>query len=299
MKIEQFYRDHSIDYITEGHKHAQSGWVNISCPFCGNLPGSNPGYHLGYNTHANYFHCWRCGGKHIEQVVQILLNIPHHKVNSIIDEYEGSTLTKTTKPKIGTNPFQFPPLIEFTKHHLKYLEKRKFDPSIIDEWELKATGNISILDQTDYKWRILAPIHWNGKIVSFQGRDITNKSKLKYKACPKKFEIIEHQTILYGKPDKWKTTGICVEGITDVWRFGVNSFAVFGIEYTTKQVRHIKRQFKRVAIVFDDDPQAQIQAKKLQAQLQLLGVDAFIITIKDDPGNMDQNEANYLVKQIL
>ena len=108
---------------------------------------------------------------------------------------------------------------------------------------------------------------------------------------------MEH--ILYGNQEKWKSTGICVEGPTDVWRLGSAACAVSGIKYTQQQVRQLKNAFKRIAVVFDDDPQAVVQAKKLVTDLKERNVDAFRIPITGDPGSMDQEDANYLVKQII
>jgi hypothetical protein len=117
--------------------------------------------------------------------------------------------------------------------------------------------------------------------------------------CPKEREIVFHKNILYGKQEAWKDTGICVEGPTDVWRFGGNSFATFGIKYTNNQIRCMAKTFKRIAIVFDDDAQAVVQAKTLVNELRVRNVDAFHVPIKGDPGSMEQNEANYLVKQLI
>jgi DNA primase len=118
-------------------------------------------------------------------------------------------------------------------------------------------------------------------------------------ACPKDRELIPHKEILYGKQEYWKDNAICVEGPTDVWRFGVRSFAVSGIKFTPKQVRVMAKMFKRVAVCFDNDPQALIQANKLVGELKFRGVDAFRVDIEGDPGSMKQEDADYLVKQLI
>ena len=119
-------------------------------------------------------------------------------------------------------------------------------------------------------------------------------------ACPKERERIHHKHILYGKQEEWKSTGICVEGITDVWRFGIIAFATFGIEYTPVQLRQIAKTFQRVPVVFDGEESQSIkQANKLVADLKFRGVDAFRVDIDGDPGSMSQEEANYLIKQLI
>ena len=84
-----------------------------------------------------------------------------------------------------------------------------------------------------------------------------------------------------------------------MWRLGVNSFAVSGIEYTHEQVRVMAQTFKRVAVIFDDEIQAQKQAKKLVADLKFRGIDSWNVKIKGDPGSMKQKDADELVKSIL
>jgi DNA primase len=187
-------------------------------------------------------------------------------------------------------------------NHRHYLESRDFDPDLLErEWNLLGTGPYSVLDHINYKHRIIIPFFWDGEEVSFDSRDITDKDPGRYKACPKDRELIPHKNILYGKQSQWKDTGICVEGPTDVWRLGVHSFATSGIKYTSKQVRLMSKSFKRIWVMFDNDPQAIIQAKKLTAELRFRGVEAMLIEsiIASDPGSMKQKDANYLIKQLI
>ena len=166
-------------------------------------------------------------------------------------------------------------------------------------WDIRSTGPISLLDGINYSHRILIPIYWENKQVTFQARDVTDKHPLKYMACPKNRELIHHKHIVYRHPEAQNDIGIAVEGVTDVWRFGKVAFATFGIEYTRQQVRLIAGLYKEVIVIFDDEPQAQRKAKELVADLQFRGVPARSIIIKGDPGSMSQKEANKLLKQIL
>lgn len=298
MDIERLYRDYGIYYQTEGHKHCRDGWVNTSCPFC----TGNPGLHLGFDLNDKKFVCWRCGGHRMYTVLSTLLNVEYREIPSIIRDYGFITKdVRTKKFKIKKKQFRYPePLSELQNNHKKYLIERGFDQEELTKfWGLMGTGPVALLDKLNYCFRIIIPFEWDGKIVSFDSRDITDKQNNKYQACPDARELIGHKQILYGKQISWGDTGICVEGPTDVWRFGENSFATSGIKYTPKQLRIMSKTFKRVAVVFDDEVQAQIQANKLVADLRFRGVDAFKIKIEGDPGSMEQKEANYLVKQII
>lgn len=299
MDIIQLYQDYSIEYHTEGHPHCREGWVNVECPHC----TGNPGLHLGYNLEENFFSCWRCGWKPIDQTIAKLLNVPEREARQIIKRY-GLLVSKPVeeqKVKVHVKAFKLPSgTMLLQEYHRRYLENRNFDPDyLVKVWGLLGTGPVSNLDKIDYKLRIIIPFIWGNELVSFDSRDITGKDPGRYKACPKDREIIAHKSILYGKQEAWKNTGILVEGPTDVWRLGTSSFACSGIKYTPEQVRVIPNYFKRIAVCFDDDPQAKIQANKIVAELKFRNVDAFRIDIKGDPGDMEQNEADYLVKQLI
>jgi DNA primase len=298
MDIQKLYRDYNIPFATEGHKHCRPGWVNTECPFC----TGNKGLHLGYDEDLNRFVCWRCGGHHPINAISALLNIGKKQANEIIQQYDVLTrqVKKHTKKQ---HVVHFTPptnLQSLQKQHKEYLEKRNFDADYIEKlWGLKSIGTYSQIGDIIYKHRIYVPFMWNNEIVTFDTRDITGKQRNKYQACPSAYEAIPHKEILYGLQHKWRGTGICVEGPTDVWRMGVYSFATSGIKFTMKQVRIIAKNFKRVPVLFDDDPQAIKQAQKLINELKFRNVDAFFVKITGDPGSLPQEEANYLVKQLI
>jgi hypothetical protein len=297
MDILRLYQDYGIPIASEEDKHHRYGWVNTECPFC----TGNPGYHLGWNEEEEYFYCWRCGWKPPGKTISTLLHIPENEVNRILIQYGVNRSIRSYKKDKNKLPFQLPVgTTTLSESHKKYMGKRGFNFTLIEKlWGVQATGPIGKLGSIDYRFRIVIPFYWNGQIVSFDSRDITNQQPEKYKACPKEREIIEHKKILYGNQEHWESTGICVEGPTDVWRLGVKSFAVSGIEYTHSQVRIMAQTFKRVAVMFDDEIQAQTQAKKLVAELKFRGVDAFNVKVKGDPGSLQQDEADELVEILM
>ena len=296
MDIIRLYQDFGIEHRTEGHKHTRPGWVNCECPFC----TGNPGLHLGWNLEGEYFVCYRCGYHPPVKTLSVLLNMPEFEIKGLLPDY-GINRTFIRLPKKGKKEFQFPSgMTSLWKPHLKYLNERGFNAREIEKfWGVQGTGPVSKLDLIDYRFRIIIPFYWNGQIVSFDSRDITNKQRNKYQACPKEREIIEHKKILYGNQEYWERTGIVVEGPTDVWRLGTAACATSGIKYTPAQVKTIANTFKRVAVVYDDEIQAQLQANKLVAELKFRGVDAWNVKIKDDPGSMKQKDANELVKFLM
>jgi hypothetical protein len=269
----------------------------MPCPFC----TGNPGLHLGNNLETGQWYCWRCGWHPTIPTIAKLLGVSASEARKIVRQYHGKSVTSSKNKKIKLKPHKLPSdCSKMKKRHRKYLEKRGYDPGRIERmWHVLGTGPVSYLDGINYSHRIIAPIYWGNRQVSFQARDITGKHKMRYLACPKHREEILHQNILYGRPDKWKDSIICVEGITDVWRFGFRAVGVFGIEYSLSQVRWLCKLFNRIFIAFDDDPQAIVQAKKLQADIAFRGKEAIIVPIEGDPGSMPQKQANEILKEIF
>jgi len=312
IDILKLYRDFNIEYRDQGHKHCRQGWVQIECNFC----TGNPGYHLGYcvdstSKFAGSFVCWRCGGHSTFKVLREILK-RGLDVKEIIKRYRVSGYagpSVQTEIRLVKSAFKYPTDTGPLKpHHRKYLINRKgggFNPDYIEqEWGVLGTGPLSTLSYRvgkekkvlDYRNRLIIPIEWGGKIVSFQGRAITERSKMKYLACPEEREIINLKTIIYGKTD-WKRC-VVVEGVTDVWRLGFGAVSLFGIKYTLQQIRVLSK-FEEVFLLFDPEPQAQAQAKKIQAALNFRGVKVelldFLVT---DPGDMKQDDADHLMSEL-
>jgi len=301
VNLEQLLRDYNIPHVSGGHKHTSAGWVNINCPFC----SGSKNFPLGIRESMDGCNCWRCGGHSLANILSKTLGCTLSEAFKIIDKYRTgkTTIRQIAEPKVSIHPFKYPsPNHALNQFGRKYLKKRKFDPDhLIKEWGISQTGPVSFLDKISYCHRILIPIYWDGKIVSFQARDITGKSELKYLTCPKAREIHHHKNILYGRQEYWKNSNglIIVEGVTDVWRLGINAVATFGIKFKKTQVLELAKAHDRFFIVFDSEPQAQEQAKKLSTALKTLGKKTHIEKIKGDPGEMEQEEANELVKTML
>jgi hypothetical protein len=293
-----------IEYITSGNKHCTAGWVNTHCPFC----QGDKNYHLGIPLDGKISKCWRCGKHPIYQTLSKLSKTPESQIRQLAKNYTGmKPVTKPAKVSIRRKAFKYPSGAgDLLPQHEKYLTKRFFQAdSLIKTWGIMGTGPIGKLGELDYRWRIIAPIIWDSKVVSFQGRAISDKIEPKYKACPLDRELVCHKHIVYCHPEcDWSKHVIVVEGITDVWRLGKQAVGVFGIEYLPQQVRSIckmkrKAKDKKLIVLFDDDPQAIIKGKELVADLNFRGMDARQEIIVGDPGAMEQQEADEMMNKFM
>src|SRR5690606_17185726 len=135
----------------------------------------------------------------------------------------------------------------------------------------------------------------------FQTRDITDKSDKRYLACPSRREAISHKHIVYGKEEKWSKHPalIVVESVVDVWKLGTCAVATFGTSFTMEQVLALTKIHDRFFIVYDNEPQAQQQARKLAVKLKTLGKKVFIEIVNTDPGDMKIEDARHFTKILL
>ena len=287
MKVfdaEKFLREYNIDH-SHDDKNVSVGWVGVPCPFC-----NDHSYHGGFNLSTGYYNCWRCSGGTIKAVIQALTGLSAHEATRIQQTYIKKTARNAPgRPKqTESDPNKIKHLESILGHfsptldgiYEQYLIQRNFDPDeLVKKYDLRAAGHIG-----PYKWRIIAPIYLNGGLISFQGRDVSNKQKIKYKACRMKDEVLHHKQTLYAIDRVKNDSVIFVEGITDVWRLGDGAIATFGIEFKSEQVLMIAKRFKNAFILFDSDEQAQKQAEKLGMMLNSLRTSTEIIELyKGDP----------------
>jgi len=299
--IEELLSVYGVPFVTEGHSHTTPGWVNIHCPFC---KGSQ-NYHLGINEESGACHCWRCGSHGLVDVLSRTLGLSQGRTFELLKQYRKmpSTRRKRSTQRTSALPFKLPsPNYPLSGQYKEYLENRGFDPDKLErEWGLLQTGPASYLDGISYSHRILVPIYWDRRIVSFQARDVTGKSSVRYLACPGQRELVPHQSILYGKQSYWLRSHamIVVEGVTDVWRLGPCAAAVFGIEFRLEQVLQLLHHGDRFFVIFDNEHYAQKQARKLAIKLRALGRETHVLAVQTDPADLSQDEADYMVKQLL
>jgi len=289
IDIETILSENNVNFTTKG-KHGRKGWVQIKCPFCGGGSG-HPG---GFNIDKAYYNCYRCGYHWLPKVISEIANVSIRrakeiiKANSTIDykeEKEETKLAESLVYPVKTGPMK--------KSHKEYLHKRNFDPEKLErKFELLGTGNIG-----KYKNRILAPIRYKTKLISYQTRDITDKHPAKYMACEQTKEVYPHKDILYGIDHCNRPNIVLVEGISDVWRLGYGAAGFSGIDFSTKQMLLISKKYKEVFIFFDDEDTAQSRAERLFYELQAMGLTCEnIINDGGDPGDLTDEEADEFMK---
>ena len=150
----------------------------------------------------------------------------------------------------------------------------------------------------------IAPIIYNGKVVHFTGRDITDKSEQRYLFCPDRIALIPRRNLLYNLDNVSKKI-IIVEGVSDVWKLGSGSVATFTTTWTKEQVLEIcKLDLKAAFVLFDNETRAQKSAQKLCDVLSLICRINHVERVElpddiNDPGEMNEQDIRYLRRELL
>ncbi|RLF30307.1 MAG: hypothetical protein DRN14_00190 [Thermoplasmata archaeon] len=288
----QLCDDKGIAHMSEGHHHCHEGWVQVHCPFCSD---GTEGWHLGWNEEHGAMNCWRCGRHTIwEYLHAVFLRV---NIRELLQQYETGRPALTQKEQSPRPTFVDPPpncdRLKLT--HTKYLIERGFDPKKLRrEWGLKGTAGLS----GEWSWRIIAPIRDRmGQVVAYTGRALGKQMKPRWKTTSNEKMVQEPRQLIYGI-EKVMESVLVVEGPSDVWRMGPGAVGVLGIDWTEEQAS-ILRQFPRRYIMFDPQIQAQSRAQGLAEWLSPFpGVTEVIDGLKCDPGDLSQDEADNIMREL-
>jgi len=290
--IIQLMEHHGIKGSTTS-SNSTEGWINYKCPYC-----DDESTHLGLDLKNNFFNCWRCGwhpvvetaakltGKSESEVLSLLKMQKQRPFLYVVEEKE-----EDKKPKF----LSLPSLTTDLSPHKKYLRDRGFDPDyLFNKWDLLGTSISS-----SYAFRIIAPIFFNGQMVSFTARDYTNKSNIRWKTCASEKEVRSLKHCLYGL-EKVKGDSIVIcEGPSDVWRLGPGAVCTFGTGFSLEQLELLK-PFKKRYIYFDEDEAGFKAGAKLAHALNAFKGENYIVAVNGgDPGSLTQKEADEFMKDII
>lgn len=289
FNIQQFLEDYNVPFIPDGNI------LQVHCPFC-LAPGSRP--KLGIFADYGNGNCWKCNKKSRKEIIEAFAD--GAALKTIYDTYGGEeytgTFTSATKIRGGASTIELPGEAGLNEAATKYITGRGFDPVVLSTvFQLYSTDHLG-----KYNFRVVIPILWKKKIVSYTCRDYTGKrpKEKRYLTCDPDKEILFHKSILYNYDNCNSDSVILVEGPIDTWPFRTNACAPFSSTITDEQLLLLLK-FKRVYIMFDPEPDAQAKAKKAAEKLTSLGVYAEVVDIgSGDPGAFSDEDAAYVKREL-
>lgn len=295
--IQQLLINNKIEIKTRGSQISR-GWIGVCCPYCG-----DDNFHLGYNKELNVFSCWRCGTKPLIKTLKLLTGLSKNELEQELKLVYN--IEQEEKKNIVKNSECFLPKSSqlLQAEHKEYLCKRGFNPNELEKiWGLRGVGD----DGTKWANRIIIPIYFSGRLVSFTSRDITDKNKIKALTCPQDKEVIHCKNIVHGFDLVQGNSVIVTEGPFDAMKFGPGAVSTLGIKFTEHQVS-LLGAFRNIFIVFDSiindngfekEKIAQEQAQKLADSLAITSNVWVIDEFESDPSDMTNNQIKRIKKEI-
>jgi len=286
--VVKFAQDYRIPYSVTRK------WVQMNCNFCGD--SSMKG---GFSISGSVSSCFKCGAHPVLDTIQKLLLCSSQEAEEIIAAYRGSySYQKLIMDEdVAASAVDLPGRVKMRKLHRKYIESRGFDPDeLTKEWGLRFTGP----EDPEWRYRIIMPILHKGKLVSFQGRDVTQKEDvIRYKGARIEESVLHYKKLLYGIEKCRGGVAAPVEGAFDMYNMGPGFVCTFGTSLTHAQIRLLAK-LDRVIFLFDpDDANAWKKAKKYVLELRTLGVKAERVRYDGgDPGSLSKDDVHYIRKYI-
>ncbi len=283
-----------VQYWLEG-KNISPGWVGFKCIYCND--NSN---HLGIEIKTGRVSCWKCGNHQFIKTIMKLTTCSYEEAKNIRFSKKINTFKQKEQKEHLNKNIELPSEIVSTwpKKHLNYLKKRNFNTKkIISKYQLRPVYTVG-----RYKFRIIIPIIYERRIVSFISRDITEVREPKYLMPKQEKNILTPKQCIYNYDSL--TTGcdcILVEGPTDVWRMGDNSISFLGTKYTVEQMVLLKnKKINNLFILYDNDRPGKKSAIKVASIMAPLVKNTEIIYLEEhgDPGDLKPEEAEIIRKEL-
>ena len=283
-----------------------SPWVNVNCPFCKDPPDTH--FNGGFDMLSPHYNCWRCGTHSWYDALSKILNISIGQVKNITDSYNFYAPTKKKKVARGENLNL--PGFKLNEQERQYLLNRGYNIDyLINKFHIRGGGIAG-----DWAYRILLPIYYKRVLVSWTGRSILSKEELKkyeamginiprYKNLDIEQSVINPKTIMFNLDNSTADSVILVEGPFDVMKMGTQTICTLGTSTTREQELFLKTRYKNIFICFDNEPSAQLKAKKLGTNLASVGLNIEVVNIcepfgKNDPGELTYDEVNIIKKEL-
>lgn len=290
----RFAQELRIPYTTAGHHHCHDGWVQTHCPQCSD---GRHGFHLGFSLDRGNANCWRCGPIRIVDAVRGLARVSPDRAWELVRKYGDGRKGGKRAPVARKRAVECPPeLGDLLPQHLRYLERRGLDLSIVKEWGLRGTAHMS----GRWSWRVVSPIcNQSAEVVAYVGRAIHREAKPPYRMTEDEKCAEDPRGFVYGIQKVPGKTVIVVEGPADAWNMGPPACATLGMDWKPEQANRL-RQFQNRFIMFDPEPKAQRRALELAQWLsQFSGNTEVISGLPSDPGSLSHQRVRRIRRTLL
>ncbi len=302
-----FLDQFNVHYVTKGPSVTR-GHVAVRCPFC----IDDPSEHLSISLEGKGWRCWRNpqqhAGKSPTRLIAGLIGCSYDRAKEIAgedrslipDDFMGKVMSLVeTKEERGSDrsltvPIDFKPIRNSISMLpcINYLRERNLDD--IEIFRLTERYGLRYCKHGPFKARIIFPVHYKKKLVSYTGRSVMADAKIRYKTLTTDLEKAREMGVkpavgpinnyLLFYDDLMKSTAktiVIVEGPFDALlmnilgrKLGIVATCIFTNTPTATQIdlfHELMPRFERRCVMLDNDMYA--QALRLRSSLTSLGVE--------------------------
>ena len=321
-KIQRFLDQYNIPYITSG-RNCKKGNINICCPFC----SEDDDYHMGIIPSNGFYGCWRDSkhrGRDFARVIKALLDCSWEEANLLAGKEaafeDGDDLMKMVdalfddekegEEKVvgGAKSLKLPDQFKdirkggITPAYYEYLKGRGFTGILrmIDKYEIYCCR------VGEWKSRIIFPMYYNDKLITWQARSIMRNATMPYKDLSVD-ESVRHPKFFLYNFDSLKRGGkvlMVSEGLFDMLKLdyyspaGFRATCLFTKTMSDEQMyllMELAPLYEEVWLVLD--PDASAQAMGLVSELFMIKNLRQVDTSDgiEDPGKMTEQEVKEFI----
>lgn len=318
-----------IEYITTGPNVARNN-VNVHCPLCG---AGDPSHHLGISLVGPWWGCWRDPahrGTSVARLVQLLLGCSWEQAQRLAGEsatLPGDLLGTIEALFAQSNPHLVPmrslkmpeEFLAFAnkpaeRFYRSYLLRRGYSNKQIDGITKKY--GLRYCKNGPFRGRIMFPVFYEGKLVTWTGRSIFQSDSLRYKTLtvdPDRASVLGQEPAAGNISDflLWYDevctgpfdTLVIVEGPFDALRLNVlgDRHALIATCFFTaapsrRQIDLLYRvlpKYKRRYLLLDEGTLSKSLALKNEFDWVLSSADVEVLYLPDgvkDPGELSKKE---------
>ncbi len=312
--LEQLLDEYGVDFITTG-QNSSKAFVNIQCELDA-CCGGDYKYKRGIHRSMCYSVCW-AGGRtdetsvyHVSQMLGIPWKVWCENMEDASEEY-------------GVDYKEYKPITDIEDHeeelfmegdaleqiHIDYLSGvRGFDSDWLQkEFGIRGTTFMPYEQgKLNLGYRIMIPIYYQGKLISYQGRSVQEDARNRYLCCPPEEELRFHKALLYNIDRATSKKVILVEGVFDALKLiqasgNYNIVASYGTAIEPQQLQVLRERYDEVFILYDPEEKAQQHAEEIKAYMEQFGKKAHSISLKGDadPGDLSLEVGKFVVETLL
>lgn len=283
----RLFTDYRIPYTTKVNK----GWINTNCPYCDTKVDS---FNMGFSPTDEFCNCWKCGNHDLKDTLSLVLRIPRQEMNGVLRPYLGRFNLSQSSKKIALAKSLSLPGDGFTNKERRYLEKRNYDPDFLHDKYGVVGGGIT----GKWKFRIIIPIYYNHRLVSWVARSIFSKDRIKELDIPRYKNLSIEESVMNPKDTFFNLDNcrhdevVLTEGAFDVMRFGDDWLCSLGTQLSQAQLKILCERFGKVYVMFDNEKEAQEKARKFAMQIASMGLEAEVVDAYSEYGVNDGGDCN-------